>query len=200
MRRSFWGQFALAIVTVAIAEVGSVEAGRAEAGIKVKVQHAKSFDFAKVRTWSWHPDAAGDVKILQATPENPKQILAELDPTIRAAVEAELARRGLTAAAAPTTDLQVNYYVLIGPAFSTQQMGQFLAAVPEWGLPPFQGQTTSVEVYEQGTLVIDLASTALRSVIWRGSAQAKIDRDFKKPQRDARLRDAIARMFKKYPK
>ena len=194
--RTYWSRVVLAIVMVAVADVA-----RAAADVKVKVQRTKSFDHEKVRTWSWHPGSAGDVKILQATPEKPEQILAELDPTIRAAVEAEFARHGLTQAPDPASaDLHVNYYVLIGPAFSAQEMGQFVAAVPEWGLPPFQGATTSLEVYEQGTLIIDLASPAKASVIWRGSAQAKIDRDFTHAQRDARLREAIGKMFKKYPK
>ena len=31
------------------------------AGVKVRSQHDKTFDFRGLTTWAWHPEGAGDV-------------------------------------------------------------------------------------------------------------------------------------------
>jgi len=76
-------------------------------------------------------------------------------------------------------------------------MGQFLPAVTEWGLPPFSTATQALEIYEQGTLILDMAGGD--RVVWRGSAQAEIDRRLDGEARDVRLQNAVREMLKKFP-
>jgi hypothetical protein len=165
---------------------------------KTTIKHDKAFDFAGKTTWAWHPDGSGSFKLLQATGEDPDKLYARFDPVISGAVEQALAARGLTrTAGAP--DFYVNYYVLIGPGNSTQYAGQFLAPTPEWGVIPFVGATTSFEVFEQGSLILDVSAVSTKSVVWRGVAQAEIDRQRSAEARDQRLRDAVSELLKKFP-
>jgi hypothetical protein len=116
------------------------------------------------------------------------------------AVEQELPRRGLTLAGdTGQPNLYVNYYVLISTNMSAQTLGQFAPSVPEWGLPLFSGATQSLRVIEQGSLVLDVTSSASKTLVWRAVAQTEIDRERKDAERMARIRDAIKEMIGKFP-
>jgi hypothetical protein len=87
------------VLAVAITTVGL------QAGVKVKIEFDKTYDFTKVRTFAWHPDGAGEVKILALTGDDPEAIRARWEPTITDAVEQELAKRGLVSATTGARDL-----------------------------------------------------------------------------------------------
>jgi hypothetical protein len=180
-----------ALVCVAVAT--TVHADK----IKVKADYDKTFNFERAHTYLWHPSGAGEVKLLQLSGDDPEALRARFEPVIVGAVEQALEARGFSKSEAPTSDLQIFYYVLIGPSMSTQTMGQFLRPVPEWGVPPFAPATQSLEIYEQGTLILDIA--AGDRVVWRGSAEAKIDRELGAAAREERIRSAVKEMLKKFP-
>lgn len=181
------------ITLVAIAAVGVA------AKVKIRTQHDKTFDFRGVRTYAWHPEGAGEVKVLEANADDPASLRAKLEPVIKAAVEEQLAQRGLVPAAGGQPDLHVYYYLLIGAGTSSQYMGQFLTSTPEWGLPVMSGPTTSFKAYEQGSLVLDLSAPSLKSTVWRGVAQAEIDRQRSDADRAKRIRDGVKEMLGKFP-
>lgn len=168
------------------------------AKVKIKVEHDKTFDFSPAKTYMWHPSGAGDVKVLQNSGDDPVAIRKRLEPIIVGAVDQTIVKRGLVAAKGGAADLRVTYYVLVGPNISSQQMGQFLGPVA-WGLPPFAAVTTAVEIYEQGTLVIDIASVSQDAVVWRGSAQTQLDQQLSESARADRIRSAVQDMFKNFP-
>jgi hypothetical protein len=168
--------------------------------VKIETRRDKSFNFKTVRTYAWHPSGAGDVKILQADGDDPAKIRAQFEPTIVQAAERALAARGLTPAPGENADVYVYYYLLIGAASSSQYLGQFIGSAPEWGFPPFAGGTTSLEIYEQGSLVLDVSSRAGKSVIWRGIARTEIDRQRTQATRIERVQGAVGQMLEKFPK
>ena len=168
--------------------------------IEVRVQRDKSFSFEGLKTWNWHPDGAGDVKMMSSSLDDPKPIKAMLDPMVISSVERELAARGLVKRTDGPTDLIVNYYVLVMPATQSQHMGQFLPAVAEYGLPPFEGATTALKAFEQGSLVLDIVAPKEKSVIWRGIGQSEIHREYTPEQRQARIDKVMHEIVKKLPK
>ena len=119
------------------------------AGVKVRSEYDKSFDFRGLTTWAWHPESAGDVRMAVTADDDPAAMKERFEPVILDAVQKEMAGRGLNlAAAGGTPQLYVNYYVLISTNQSRQTMGQFLPTVPEWGIPPFSyGATQSLKVF-----------------------------------------------------
>ena len=169
------------------------------AGTKIKAERHPKFDFKTLKSWAWRASGPGDVKVWLTADSKPETVQRTYEPVIVEAVEAELARRGFTKAAGAAPDFVVTYYVLITAASSAQEMGQFLPAVTEWGVPPFAPQTTATRVYPLGTLVLDLASPADR-VIWRAVAQAEVELGRTEAQRSARLRTIIKDIVAKIPR
>jgi hypothetical protein len=169
------------------------------AKVKVDVMHDPQFDFRSVRTFAWHPDGIGEVKVLIKNSGDPEVLRKLFEPVIKPAVEQELTARGLTPAQGGTPDVYVYYYVLLTAGDSSQYMGQFVSPTMEWGLPPFQGATQSLKIYEQGSLILDLSSPVLKSAVWRGVAKAEVDRQNSDDKRNKRIRDAIRDMMKRYP-
>jgi Domain of unknown function (DUF4136) len=189
LRRSIVVGLALALVLPPVAG----------AGVKVRSHKDDAFDFRTLNTWSWHPKGAGEVKMAVTANDDPAPIKATWDPVIKDAVEKALAGRQLQPNAA-SPQLHVTYYLLITTNTTAQTLGQFAPNVPEWGLPPFTGATQSLRVFEQGSLVLDVSSTKTGNLVWRGIAEAEINRDKSPEEREARVRGAIADLVKKFPK
>jgi len=185
---------ALVVVAVLALAVAVVQAG-----VKVRAEFDKEYDFSKARTFGWHPDGAGEVKLLMREGGDPEQIRARWEPTIKDAVEREMTKRGLAAATSGVPDLYLNYYFLSGPNSEAQTRGQFIGAVPPWGLPDFEMTTTSLKIFEQGTLILDIIDGPKRQIVWRGIAEAEVDRQRTPVEREKRLREAVVELLKKYP-
>ncbi len=169
------------------------------AGIKIKTQEDKTFNFAGLKTYAWKLEGAAQIKILQNTDDNPAKIAAALEPVVVAATDQELAKKGFTKVTTGTPDLYVDYYALIGPNISSQYQGQFVGAIPEWGLPDFVMSTSSFKAYEQGSLIIDVISAKQQQIVWRVVAEAELDRQRAPAKRAQLISDAIVQMLKKFP-
>lgn len=179
----------LAAVAVALAVV-AIEA------VKVQVDHDKAFDFKPVRTWGWNPEGMGEVKMARTREDDPEAMTRRVEPVMRDAVAQEMKRLGLTeAASAP--DVTVTYFLLLTISTSAQQVGQFLPGTVAWALPPFSQQTQSLEIMNQGALVLDLR--AMGEIVWRGVAQAQIEIGIDDKKREARLREGVRDLLKRYP-
>lgn len=187
-------RFALALA-LSVAAAGLVLA----ASVKVTVDYDKAFDFSTVRTFAWHPNGAGEVKLLEKVGDKPEELLARFAPVISGAVENELTKRGWSAGKEGATDVYLKYYVLIGPNSDSQYQGQFIGAVPAWGLPDYAMSTTALKIYEQGTLVLDMLLVKDGRPLWRGIARAELQRQRTPEERDQRLQDAVAQLLKKFP-
>jgi hypothetical protein len=188
-----WKQ-ALVVVAVLALAVAVVQAG-----VKVRAEFDKEYDFSKARTFGWHPDGAGEVKLLMREGGDPEQIRARWEPTIKDAVEKEMTQRGLSPATSGVPDLYLNYYFLSGPNSEAQTRGQFIGAVPPWGVPDFEMTTTSLKIFEQGTLILDIIDGPKRQIVWRGIAEAQVDRQRTPAEREKRIREAVGELLKKYP-
>lgn len=171
-----------------------------DAKIKVKAEPDPAFDFATVKTWAW--DADGDVIMARTPTDDPAALKARIDPLIRKHVAAEMARKGLTAAAGGTPDVHLHYYVLVTVNSTGQSMGQFLPAVPYWGLPAFAPATQALSIVTKGSLVLDAmlpGAVGERRVVWRGIAESTVDEGASDAKREARIREASTELVKRFP-
>jgi hypothetical protein len=164
---------------------------------KIKTDYDKTFSFAGLRTWSWHPDGAGDVRLAVSSMDDPKQVARRVDPIIVPAVEREMTARGFSQGA--NADLRVHYDALAVVGHSAQEKGQFLPAVPNWGVPPFVPSTTALSIFPVGTLIIDISSPAREAIVWRGSAARKIDLERPDSERRKILERAIHDLLSRFP-
>jgi hypothetical protein len=180
--------------------LAGVTSGLAAPKVKIRTQGDKTFSFKNLRTWDWHADGAGEVKLMTTATdmERSKQVHATLDPVITKAVEKELSARGFERKPGGA-DFIVNYYVLTVPGTASNQMGQFLPSVAEYGLPPIPQATTMLRAFERGSLVLDVTSPAKKSVVWRGIAETEVDRELSDDVRKARIEKAVQDIVKKLP-
>ena len=163
--------------------------------MKVRADFDKAFDFKTVKTWAWNA-RMGDVMAVRTQKDDAEAIRLRVDPVLKSEVAAVMPGRKLQeSATAP--DVTLAYYLLLTAGTSTQEMGQFLPATVNWGLPLFAPATTSYEVIEKGSLVFDF--TAKGQVVWRGLAEAKIDWDSDQKKREQLLREAARELIKKFP-
>jgi len=200
MRRAAIAPIARACAALATAAAVSIAAGIPLGAAKtdISIDFDKSFSFAGLRTWTWHPDGAGDVKMALTADDDPKQVAARVDPIIMPSVERELGARGFTQAK-DNADLFVHYYVLVSVKQFEQTHGQFLAPVPEWGVPPFTASTSAYGIYPFGTLLLDVTSPVRKAIVWRGSAARKINLEKPDTERRKILENAIRDLLKQFP-
>jgi len=168
------------------------------AKIKITTDHHQTYPFDTARTWNWSPDGTGKVMLATTAEADPEKLRQKVDPVLVPVIERELSARGLT----KTTDnaaLLVNYYVLVTIGQSSQYVGQFIPSTPEWGLPIVMGGTQALRAYPVGTVVIDMVAPSMKSVVWRGVAQAEVDLDKKPEERRVRLEKAVHDMLQQFP-
>jgi ribosomal protein L17 len=169
------------------------------AGVKVTIQNDKEFNFEGLKTYAWRLDGANPIRILENTLDKPEEVRKNLEPIILTAVDAELAKKGFKRLESGQPDLYLDYYVLIGPNTQSQYRGQFVGAVPAWGLPDFAMSTSAIKIYEQGSVIIDVLSPAQKHTVWRAKAAAEMDRRRTPTERAGIINEAARKMFEKLP-
>ena len=186
-----------------VAAVALSAAAIGAASIKVDVEFDKTANFGAFKTYEW---LESPPYVMSVAPEyaDPRFEKEALDVPIKTAVDAELGRRGLRVL--PTNgsaDLQVVYYALMTAGANASVLGSYYQYTNGWapriytdaGLP-----TSSLTMEEKGTLIVDIVRRADKVGVWRGRATATVDRENDQPTRLSNVREAIKKMFAKYPK
>ena len=167
---------------------------------KTKILKDEKFDFATVKTWDWSPTGAGEVKIIVSQNSKSEPVKRQYEPVLMKAVEDNLAARGYARATVTKPDFHVMYFVLVTVGSTSQYMGQFLPTNAQWGIPMFSPQTSSLEVYPQGALLIDAKLPDAPDMIWRGMAEAKVETEITEAKRAQRLQGFVKDLISKFPK
>ena len=169
----------------------------------ITVHKEDKFDFAKLGTFAWS-DSPGEVRIVVSIDSKAKEdpLKKQYEPILIQTAAEEMVKRGYTQAAAGTTpDFRLTYYVLITTGMNSQQMGQFLPANANWGIPLYTPGTSAFKVYTQGALVLDVTAPPTGGkVVWRGIAEAKVDPMRTDDERAKRLQSIMKELVAKYPK
>jgi Domain of unknown function (DUF4136) len=185
-------------LTVPVAALAVMWVAVGSAAVKVQTQFDKTFDFSKVRSWAWNDKGAGQVLMARTADDNSEAVRQMVEPIIKDAVAAELPGRGVQpSVAGATPDSEVTYYLFVTVGTQTQQMGQFLPAIPDWGLPPLAGPAQTYKIVQEGSLVLDISAN--NEVVWRGLGQAEVKPGTTPDKRNARIREAVRDILKKYP-
>lgn len=122
-----------------------------------------------------------------------------IDKRIDTAIEEQLAAKGLT-----RNDSAPNIVVVYHVAFDKQKdittfsSGGYGGYGYGWG---GGWGTTDVRVNEilVGTLVIDIADSTKREVVWRGMGVKEVDTQAKADKRDKNITSAVTKIFKNFP-
>ena len=158
----------------------------------VRYNFDKSANFASFKTYKWVP-------IKGAT------ALADLpDRQVKAAVDAELSRKGLVRSTSDTADLYIGYQAGIG------QEKEYTSYDTGWGYGPgyygggwygggggmTTGTTSTIYI---GQLALDMYATSPKTLVWRGVASKTLDERAKPDKQQKNLEKAVAKLLKNFP-
>jgi hypothetical protein len=150
----------------------------------------RGLDFTQFKTWQWVP--------ADAFPESDARLNNPFfQDHLLGAVEKEMAARGLvqTWSDNATPDLLVHYHANLSPRVQVAS-----------------GDATSGACYdadcavrvletEADSIVLDVVDARTNRLIWRGWAQNATAGSLDRPERlERRIRDAVARMFTRFPR
>jgi len=154
----------------------------------------KNADFSKFKTYKW-------VSLKDAAKANEL-----MDKQIIAAVDSELATKGLSKVDGDNADLYVGYQAGIG------QEKQFTSYNSDWGygggwygggwyggaggMSTTTGQTSTIYV---GQLALDMYDSANKDLAWRGVVSKTLDQKAKPEKQEKNLKKAITKLLKNYP-
>ena len=158
----------------------------------VRYNFDKSANFATFKTYKW-------VTIKGAT-----QLADLADRQVKAAVDAELATKGLTKSDSDTADLYIGYQAAVG------QEKEYTSFDTGWGYGPgwygggwygggggmTTGQTSTIYV---GQLALDMYASSPNTLVWRGVASKTLDPKAKPEKQEKNLKKAVAKVLKNYP-
>jgi len=157
----------------------------------VRYNFDKSADFGAFKTYKW------------VTIKGANQLSDLADRQVKAAVDAELATKGLTKSESDTADLYVGYQAGVG------QEKEYTSFDTGWGYGPgyghgwygggggmTSGQTSTIYV---GQLALDMYATSPHTLVWRGVASKTLDPEAKPEKQEKNLRKAITKLLKNYP-
>jgi hypothetical protein len=149
---------------------------------KVNINADRSADFASYHTYMW-----------EAGP-NPAQ--GFWNQRIIDAVDKQLQAKGLTKVDA-NPDLWVVYSNSIKDEKSVAGAGYGLGPTWGWGNSGANAAVNNTFIFRVGTLVVEIADTKTRQLIWRGSVSDTID---DKTNKNINILDkSVAKLFKGYP-
>ena len=126
-----------------------------------------------------------------------------IDERIVAAIDAQMAGKGLTPSESP--DVYVVYHVAFDEqkdisTYSTGYGGGYGAYGWGWG-GGWGGTSSTTQVRDilVGTLVVDIADAKQGKVVWRGMGVKEVDTQAKPEKRDKSINNALKKIFKNYP-
>jgi hypothetical protein len=184
-------------VIALLAVTGMVSAQK----LDIKTNHDADADFGAIKTYAWLPPAPIVKNVASDDLSNPTLSPEAIGPAIVTAVDKQLTGRGLVASDRDTADIHVVYFAALTVGADQTYLGEYYGYVTGWGSPIPQGlaPSTSMTVYEKGTIVIDIVQRASKRAIWRGSVVTRIHQERTLQERVARINEGTERMFKRFP-
>ena len=179
----------LALVLLMFGVVGVVVAQ------DVRYDFDKNKDFSKYKTYKWVPIKGAD---------QPDELTGK---KLTAAVDAELATKGLTKTDSDSADLYLGYQTAIG----TEK--QFTSYNTGWGYGPgwgggwygrgggmsnstTYGSTSTVYI---GQLDLSVYDPVEKQLIWRGNASKTLDPKAKPEKKEKNIAKAVKKLLKNFP-
>ena len=156
--------------------------------IEVTTSQDPGTDFTKLKTWAWYDAVNNDA---------PDPEVSELARRrIKNCIQSELEAHGYAWGPADRADMIIKWVAVASGNVELAPVGVRFGIDDPATRGPTQGPSTLTE----GSLVIDILSNqAPRKVIWRGTAEATVNRDLPDEVRQERIQKAVAKTFASFP-
>ena len=117
------------------------------------------------------------------------------DARVRAAVELELAAKGLRRVTV-SPDLLVHYHASIRQRVDVIRADE----VRGYSFPGYRDSGTVVQ-FDEGTLIIDVAEPKAKTILWRGWSQTDVGGLLNDPREmEKRIRESVRKMMERFPR
>ena len=168
--------------------------------INVDSNRDERADFSKIQTYTWLPTPPAKTNIAPDAVTNPNMSQKVLGPHIIAAVDRQLTLRGLKRIEEGQPDIKVVYYASLNVNVSAAELGSYYQYTTGWAtLPLGAAPTSSFEILERGTIVIDVIAPGSNTAIWRGTVATNVDHENTHEKRVERINEAMTRVFERFP-
>lgn len=147
-------------------------------------------------TYEWSPKRT--LNLMSREKNNPV-----VDQRIVAAVDRELALKGLTMVAAGQGDLVATYAATSRQGMESQEVDEYFEYANDDGIgtyPSGSGGSLAVKEFEEGTLLFDLSDRKTGKLVYRGSAKATLLDDPSPTRSDIRLRQIVSQLLSGVPR
>jgi hypothetical protein len=156
--------------------------------VDVQADYDTSADFSRLRTYTW-------LQTPSAAPRDPRINNDLLDSRVHAAVNDELHAKGYSESG-ENPDFRVAYHVVLKEKVAAAAFpGSYGYGLGRW---PAESDVR-VATYEEGMLLLDVVDGGTNELVWRGTAQARIDPERTPQERTALIRAAVQKMLKDFP-
>jgi hypothetical protein len=156
----------------------------------VRYNFDKQADFSAYKTYKWvdiKGSTLGDL----------------LDRQLKAAVDTELAKKGLTKSNTDSADLMIGYQAAVGQEKEYTSFDSGYGYGPGWGGGWYGGAggmtTGTTSTIYVGQLALDMYASSPKALVWRGNASKTLDQKAKPEKQQQNLEKAVAKMLKNYP-
>jgi len=159
----------------------------------VRYNFDSSADFSKFKTYKW-VDIKGS--------DHANQLI---EKQIQAALDAELAKKGLTKTDSDNADLLIGYQTAVGTEKQFTSYNTGWGYGPGWGggwygggmsTSTTTGSTTTIYI---GQLGLDMYESGKKDLVWRGVASKTINPKAKPEKQEKNINKAVAKLLKNYP-
>ena len=176
--------------------IGLVSALVGCSGMDIQTDYDSQYSFGTIETYAWMPD--GDKR-----KGDPRVYNDLVDQRVRKAVDSALAEKGLVKAeGGAEPDILVGYHAMLKDKISATTVNDYYGYQGVWSrrywLQPGIPQTY-VHEYQQGTLILDITKPKESRLVWRGSAQAELDRSASAEKREKMLNKAVRKILEPFP-
>jgi hypothetical protein len=158
----------------------------------VRYNFAQDEDLSKYKTYNWFSIKNAD---------QVDELTAKL---ITSALDAELAKKGLTKTDSDTADLYIGYQTAIGTEKQLNSYNSGWGYGPGWrggwygGMGMSTTTATTSTIYT-GQLALDMYDAAKKELVWRGVASKTLDPKAKPDKRQKNITKGVEKLLKNYP-
>ncbi|MGB2665300.1 MAG: DUF4136 domain-containing protein [Candidatus Acidiferrum sp.] len=159
----------------------------------VRYDYDKDKDFSKFKSYKWVTIKGAD---------QPDELTGK---RIMAAVDAELATKGLTKTDSDTADLYLAYQTAVGTEKQFTSYNTGWGYGPGWGTGWYGGGMNSTTTYGStstvyvGQLDLSMYDPATKQLVWRGVASKTLDPKAKPEKKEKNIGKAVQKLLKNYP-
>jgi len=158
----------------------------------VRYNFDKDTDFSKFKTYKW------------VTIKDSDHLNELTEKQITAALDAELAKKGLTKADADNADLYIGYQTAVGSEKQFNSYSSGWGTGPGWGRGWYGGYgstttTGSTSTIYVGQLDLDMYESAKKELVWRGTVSKTIDPKAKPDKQQKNITKSVQKLLKNYP-